>query len=213
MNIEPSGVLVVGICEIQTEKCTATTPAPITAVWALPPRRQINVCSSCLDEMVRSGDWQIGGARLKRRADVAVFDKYGNLQLVIEAKYIKPDEDTPSRAIQIRRNLLAHSGLPDSPFFLIVFPDHFYLWKKGLPDAYDRQADYAVYSEIFFKSFADKWRQSLENMSGNEFERLVSEWIKDLSKSSDTSKIPDWAQASGLYDAIKNGSVVTEAAV
>jgi|SRR5882724_5163490 hypothetical protein len=213
MNIEPSGVLIVGLCEVQTEKCTARVPAPITAVWALPARRQINVCSSCLDEMVRSGEWQIEGARLKRRADVAVFDKSGNLQLVVEAKYIKPNEDTLNRAVQIRRNLLVHSGIPDTPFFLIVFPAHFYLWKKGLPDTYDRQADYSIDTEIFLKPFADKWRQSFDHMSGVEFERLVSQWIKDLSNSNDTSKIPEWAQVSGLYEAIKNGSVVTEASV
>lgn len=213
MNVEPSGVLIVGLCGVQTERCAARVPAPITAVWALPARRQINVCSPCLDEMVRSGEWQIEGARLKRRADVAVFDKSGNLQLVVEAKYIESDQDTPTRAVQIRRNLLAHSGIPDSPFFLIVFPDRFYLWKKGLPDTYDRQADYSVDTEVLFKSFADEWRESLDYISAIEFERLVSEWIKDLSNSNDTSKIPDWARASGLYDAIKNGSVVTEAAV
>jgi hypothetical protein len=212
MNIEPSGVLIVGLCEVQTEKCTARVPAPITAVWTLPARRQINVCSPCLDEMVRSGEWQIEGARLKRRADVAVFDKSGNLQLVVEAKYMKPNEDSLKRAVQIRRNLLVHSGIPDSPFFLIVFPAHFYLWKKGLPDNYDRQADYSVDTGVFLDSFADKWK-TFDYMAGVEFERLVSQWIKDLSNSNDTSKIPDWARASGLYDAIKNGSVVTEAAV
>ena len=213
MNIDPSGVVIVGLCEVQTEKCTAKVPAPITAVWTSPARRQINVCSPCLDEMVRSGEWQIEGARLKRRADVAVFDKSGNLQLVVEAKYIKPNEDTLNRAVQIRRNLLVHSGIPDSPFFLIVFPAHFYLWKKGIPDTYDRQADYSVGTESFLNSFPDKWRDSFESQSGFEFERLVSEWIKDLSSSNDASHIPDWAQASGLYDAIKNGSVVTEASV
>lgn len=211
MNVEPSGVVIVGLCEIQTERCTAKFPAPITAVWALPARRQINVCSPCLDEMVRSGEWQIGGARLKRRADVAVFDKSGNLQLVVEAKNMRLDEDMPRRAIQIRRNLLAHSGIPDSPFFLIAFPHHFFLWKRGTPE--DRQADYSVDTETYFKSFANKWRQSFEKMSGIEFEQLVSQWIKELSNSDDASKIPDWAQASGLYDAIRNGSVVTEASV
>lgn len=213
MNIEPSGVLMVGVCDIQTEKCAAKVPASVTAVWALPARRQINVCSPCLDEMVRCGEWQIEGARLRRRADVAVFDKSGNLQLVVEAKCIGPNEATLNRAVQIRRNLLVHSGIPDSPFFLIVFPDHFYLWKKGLPDTYDRQADYSVDTEILFKSFGEKWRNSFEPMSGLEFERLVSEWIKDLSNSNDTSKIPDWARTSGLYEAIRNGSVVMEAAV
>jgi hypothetical protein len=163
--------------------------------------------------MVRSGEWEIEGARLKRRADVAVFDKSGNLQLVVETKYIQPNEDTLNRAVQIRRNLLVHSGIPDSPFFLIVFPDHFYLWKKGTTDTYDRQADYSVDTEIFLRGFADNWRQSFDHRSGFEFERVVSQWIKDLSNSSDTSKIPEWAQVSGLYDAIKNGSVVTEASV
>lgn len=210
MNIEPSGVVIAGVCEIQTEKCSAKVPAPITAVWALPARRQINVCSPCLDEMIRSGEWQIEGARLRRRADVAVFDKSGNLQLVVEAKYIRPEEDTLNRAVQIRRNLLAHSGIPDSPFFLIVFPGHFYLWKKGQPDTYDRKADYS--DKFFFKSFPE-WRTSLQHQPGIEFERLVSEWIKDLSNSNDESSIPAWAQVSGLYDAIKNGSVVSEAAV
>jgi hypothetical protein len=70
-----------------------------------------------------------------------------------------------------------------------------------------------VDTEIFFKSFAEKWRNSIEKMSGVVFEKLVSEWIKDLSNSNDTSKIPDWARASGLYEAIRNGSVITEAAV
>ena len=210
MNIEPSGVLTVGVCEVQTEKCSAKVPAPITAVWALPARRQINVCSPCLDEMIRSGEWQIEGARLRRRADVAVFDKSGNLQLVVEAKYIRPEEDTLNRAVQIRRNLLAHSGIPDSPFFLIVFPGHFYLWKKGPPDTYDRQADYS--DEFFFRSFPE-WRKSVHHQPGIEFERLVSEWIKDLSSSHDEASIPSWAQVSGLYEAIKNGSVVSEASV
>jgi hypothetical protein len=203
-------VLTVGVCDIQTEKCSAKAPAPITAVWALPARRQINVCSPCLDEMIRSGEWQVEGARLRRRADVAVFDKFGHLQLVVEAKFIRPEEDTLNRAVQIRRNLLAHSGIPDSPFFLLVFPGHFYLWKKGLPDTYDRQADYS--DKIFFKSFPD-WRKSLQHQPSIEFERLVSEWIKDLSSSDDESSIPAWAQVSGLYDAIRNGSVVSEAAV
>jgi len=60
---------------------------------------------------------------------------------------------------------------------------------------------------------SDKWRESFDYMVSVEFERVVSQWIKNLSSSNDTSEIPDWARASGLYDAIKNGSVVTAAAV
>lgn len=213
MNIEPSGVLLVGECDIQTEECTAKVPAPITAVWSSPARRQINVCSSCMEEMVRRGEWQNKGARIRHRADVAVFDKLGNLQLVVEAKYVKPNEDTSHRAVQIRRNLLAHSGIPNTPYFLIVFPDRSYLWKQGLPDRYDRQADYSMDSEIVLQSYAGECKAFGPSPRAFEFERLVSDWIEGLTTANDTSKIPEWARNSGLYDAIKNGSVVVEATI
>jgi hypothetical protein len=121
IKVEPTGVLFVGVCDIQTEVCTARTAAPVTAVWTLPARTQVNVCRSCLDEMVRQGEWQVEGARLRRRADVEVFDHAGNL--------------------------------------------------------------------------------------------LVSEWINDLLNLEDQSQVPDWVRSSGLYQAIKDGAAVEEAAV
>jgi hypothetical protein len=71
--------------------------------------------------MVRQGEWQVEGARLRRRADVEVFDHAGNL--------------------------------------------------------------------------------------------LVSEWINDLLNLEDQSQVPDWVRSSGLYQAIKDGAAVEEAAV
>ncbi len=67
MKVEPSGVVLVDECSVQTDVCTARTPRPITAVWALPGRRQINVCRACLDEMIRKGDWKVEGARAQPR--------------------------------------------------------------------------------------------------------------------------------------------------
>ena len=63
MKVEPSGVMLVDTCEIQTKRCVATSPAPITAVWTLPGRTQVNVCGACLDEQLRSGAWAADGAR------------------------------------------------------------------------------------------------------------------------------------------------------
>lgn len=213
IKVEPTGVLFVGVCDIQTEKCTARTAAPVTAVWPLPAREQINVCRSCLDEMVRRGEWQVEGARLRRRADVAVFDHAGNLQLVVEAKQAKPGEDTSKRAIQIRRNLLVHAGIPQTPFFLIAFPDHSYLWRRAFPDEYDRPADYHIDAQDIIQSYAKRHTTSIESLSGLEFEQLVSEWINDLINSEDESHMPEWVKSSGLYQAIKDGATVQEAAV
>ena len=213
IRIEPTGVLFVGICDIQTEKCTARTAGPITAVWSVPAREQVNVCRSCLDEMVRRGEWQVEGARLRRRADVAVFDHAGNLQLVVEAKQAKSGEDTFKRAIQIRRNLLMHSGIPQTPFFLIAFPDHFYLWIRTFPDEQDRPADYRIDATNIIQSYAKGHATDIEHLSALEFEKLVSEWIQDLINLEDESEVPDWVISSGLYQAIKDGAAVQEAAI
>lgn len=213
IKVEPTGVLFAGVCDIQTEKCTARTTAPVTAVWSLPAREQINVCRSCLDEMVRGGEWQVEGARLRRRADVAVFDHTGHLQLVVEAKQAKPGEDTFKRAIQIRRNLLVHAGIPQSPFFLIAFPDHFYLWKGTFPDEYDRPADYHIDARDIIQSYAKRHVINVETLSTSDFEHLVSEWINDLINLDDESLVPEWVKSSGLYQAIKDGAAVQEAAV
>jgi hypothetical protein len=67
MKVEPSGVIMMGECDIQTEKCVAKEdPAPITAVWSLPGRRQINVCKPCLEENIRRGKWIVEGARVRQ---------------------------------------------------------------------------------------------------------------------------------------------------
>lgn len=63
MKVEPSGVVMIGECNVQTERCVARKPAPITAVWTVPGRSQINVCSACLDEQIRIGEWIVEGAR------------------------------------------------------------------------------------------------------------------------------------------------------
>jgi hypothetical protein len=63
MKIEPSGVVMFGTCVVQTSVCVAKEPAPITAVWTVPGRTQINVCSACLDKQLRTGQWTIEGAR------------------------------------------------------------------------------------------------------------------------------------------------------
>lgn len=71
IQVEPSGVVMLSECAVRTPLCTALAPAPITAVWALPGRVQINVCRACLEEMVREAQWAISGARVSKRHEVA----------------------------------------------------------------------------------------------------------------------------------------------
>ena len=67
-RVEPSGVVLKGICNIKTEQCTAKEEGPITAVWGPPGRTQINVCRACLEEKMRLGEWEVEGARLREHA-------------------------------------------------------------------------------------------------------------------------------------------------
>ena len=59
MKIDASGVVMMGICSVQSERCTAKDkPSVVTAVWSSPGRRQIDVCAQCLVEMIQGGKWE-----------------------------------------------------------------------------------------------------------------------------------------------------------
>lgn len=65
MDIETSGVVMHGECDVHGERCTAKEKSsPITAVWTLPGRNQINVCHNCLTDQVKKGEWKIAGSRV-----------------------------------------------------------------------------------------------------------------------------------------------------
>ncbi len=63
-KVEPSGVVMTGVCDIQTSRCTAKEGGAITAVWGPPGRTQINVCRGCLEDKMRLGEWKVQGARV-----------------------------------------------------------------------------------------------------------------------------------------------------
>lgn len=67
-EVEASGVVMVGECAVRTAVCQAMKAAPITAVWTLPGRIQIDVCGACLHEKLGAGDWHMEGTRPAVRA-------------------------------------------------------------------------------------------------------------------------------------------------
>ncbi len=207
-TVEPTGILFTGICDIQTEKCTAQTTATLTAVWSSPGRRQINVCRSCLEEMIRSGEWRVDGARIGRRADVAVYDDTGKLQVVVEAKYRRYN-DTSTGAVEIRQNLLAHAGLQPAPFFMVAFPDHFYVWKQHVPEHDDRPADYDIDAREIVRKYSHQHEKNVQ-MNHREFEKLIYYWMNDMTHPKDESEVPEWMKSSGIYQRIKNGLAAQE---
>lgn len=216
MKIEPSGVILKDVCDIQTDRCVARQPAPITAVWTSPGRWQINVCSPCLEEQVRRGEWEIQGARIVRRADVAVYAPGRKLLLVAEVKK-SADVKTPLResAIHIHRNLITHSGIPGTLYFLLaLLPDSLYLWKgNGSADA-EREPDYEIKAQELLKPYFDLIATSPDQASQFQMETIIKLWLKDVVASKDASGVStEWLRDSGLYEALKNGAVEMETAI
>ena len=66
MKVETSGVVLRGECDVKTDYCEAKTHGALTAVWTPPGRTQTNVCRACLEEKVKSGEWEIEGARVSQ---------------------------------------------------------------------------------------------------------------------------------------------------
>jgi hypothetical protein len=222
MRIEPTGVILVDVCSIQTERCLAKQPAALTAVWTLPGRRQVNVCRPCLEEQVRSGDWEIEGARVEKRADVAVYSADKSLQLIVEIKKRPSNKTRPSKQMEFRdwakrihRNLLAHAGVPSAPYFLIaILPDYLYLWKDNSSSSLNAAPDYEIKAKDVLQTYFDKLSSPPDTASEHQLEAIVTTWLKDIVHAEPSEdKYLKWFYDSGLYNATKDGSVIMEARV
>ena len=215
MKIELSGVVMIGECEIQTRYCTALKPAPVTAVWGSPGRRQINVCRQCLEEMIRLGEWESPGAHITRIFDIAVYDKADQIQLVVEVKK-RPYEvatDLEDWATRIHRNLLVHSGIPSSAFFLFAISSSpFYLWTRSQATEVEAPPQYTVDSQVLLSSYLPS--NFLGNSVEKQYEGAIYAWLSDLVQTQETPQhdsSQSWLFESGLLSAIQGGHVVREA--
>lgn len=147
-------------------------------------------------------------------ADVAVYGSNGQLQLVVEVKNrANVSTDWVSR---IRRNLLVHKMLPNAPYFLLVLPDKLYLWENTSP-IIQTPPNFTSSTSVIFSMATAHQVNLLDDISEYGLELLVSSWLEFIVHSDlDPTMSQDdlsWLFESGLYGAIKNGSVVAGVAV
>jgi hypothetical protein len=142
-------------------------------------------------------------------ADIAVYSPDHQLQLVVEVK--GKTDATPQWAAQIRRNLLAHSIIPPVPFFLLASRDHFYLWRNGAPALDPKLPDYVVDSRDVIAPYINNTPISLDRIGDSSLQLIITSWLNLLTNSSLSRETVGanerWLFDSGLYDAIRNGSV------
>lgn len=143
-------------------------------------------------------------------ADFVVHSPDDRIQLVVEVKSMNGASD--EWAAKMRRNLLAHSMIPRSRFFLLALPEFFYLWRDNIAIE-SVPADYKVRARDALSHYVDDI--DLEELSEPGFELLISSWLNHLVSSritKDAAPELSWVFDSGLYESINGGSVETETA-
>lgn len=146
-----------------------------------------------------------------RRVDIAVYSPGRKLQLIVEIK--RKLGASTKWATRMRHNLLAHSFMPHSPYFLLVLPDFFYLWTDATPVNNLAEPDYTVEAAKILAPYL-KPTLSLKNLSRYGLELLTISWLEDMVRTDLQQDSVDpnlqWILDSGLYESIAHGSVAIE---
>ncbi len=145
------------------------------------------------------------------RVDVAAYSPNGELKLVVEVKASKGvSEDWGGK---LRRNLAVHGLVPNTKFFLLALPSHFYLWL----DAQSLEmtpADYKVPTPDVLQPYLLELNS--EGLTGQSLELLIVAWLRDLMNSELTRESAGsklwWLFDSGLFESIHHGSLSVQVA-
>jgi hypothetical protein len=148
-------------------------------------------------------------------ADLALYNHNGQLAAIA---VIKNKLGTSREwAAQLRRNLFAHGNFCPIDFFLLVTPDHLYLWKHAgttaalVPPTYDVEAE-PIFAPYFKSASVDP-----RHASGYAFELVVVAWLSDLIQSEgnweEHANGQSWLVESGFLTAVRNGRIEYEVIV
>ncbi|MEO0012941.1 MAG: hypothetical protein RLZZ535_1330 [Cyanobacteriota bacterium] len=146
--------------------------------------------------------------------DLSVDNRNGQLALVVEVK--RKTNVSPEWAAKLRRNILAHGIFPKAPYFLMVFPDKFYLWSNA--QAYQDQSEptYTIDASPILQPYFERAGVTADQISGASLELVVTSWIGEIIHSNQLPENIDasqqWLIESGLYAALAGGKFEHEAA-
>ncbi|WP_287455814.1 hypothetical protein [Leptolyngbya sp. UWPOB_LEPTO1] len=146
--------------------------------------------------------------------DLSVDNRSGQLTLVVEVK--RKTNVSPEWAAKLRRNILAHGTFPKAPYFLMVFPDKFYLWSNS--QAYQDQSEptYTIDAFPILQPYFERAGVVADQISGASLELIVASWLGEIIHSNQLPENIDasqqWLIESGLYAALVGGKLEHEAA-
>ena len=148
------------------------------------------------------------------RADLALYNRDGQLIAVVEVK--NKLGTSAIWAAQLRRNILAHGGFQNAPYFLLMTPDRIYLWKDAGIAPVPTSPTYERAAQDIFSSYFDQSAIEPSEVSGAAFELIVAAWLENLvraaDKPEDLTSEAIWLVESGLLSAIQDGRLEYEVA-
>lgn len=145
------------------------------------------------------------------KIDLAIYDKNQQLVLTVETKRLTGMTDEWAR--QLRRNLIAH-GYPEAKYFLLATPDKFFLWLGVNNGIEPTRPDYVAEAIQVLGPIYAEYGTTPDDASSFIFGQVVSRWLKSVMYPgySDSVKMPEWTDESGLAKAIFQGDFQAEIA-
>lgn len=145
--------------------------------------------------------------------DLSVDDRNGQRTLVVEIK--RKTDASPEWVTRLRRNLLAHGTFSTAPYFLMVFPDRFYLWTDAA-DQDQIEPTYSVDGHSILQPYLERAGVAANQISEQSLELIITSWLSEIISSDklpeDIDETQRWLVDSGLYAALVGGKFEHEAA-
>lgn len=142
------------------------------------------------------------------RHDIVIQNPDGKFVAVIEVKSYK--DLTRDVATELRRNLMFHTLLPQTPYFLLMSQDKGFLWEEAWRKGPESPPTY----EFPMDNVITRYRKSKqgEKPFGRELESLALRWLNDLAKAQIlTNEEPEKTLAlAGFTNSVKEGTVMVE---
>jgi hypothetical protein len=137
--------------------------------------------------------------------DLLVDSRDGELVLAVEIR--RKTNVSPEWAAKFRRNILSDGNLPKAPYFLMVFPDKFYLWSDV--NNQDGVEPTLIDANPILQPYFERAGITAENISDQSLELIILSWLEEIIHSERLPKNIDssqqWLLKSGLYGALLGG--------
>lgn len=155
--------------------------------------------------------------------DIVAYDRDRHLILAAELKTkLGASSEWANRFL---KNLGNDKGISLPKYFLLAFPDQFYLWKEISKPLKQIEPSYHIDARPIFQSYfkrfgigINKIGIDVDKISHDSFELLLTSWLREII---DPDKIRDittdesfkWFVESGLYKDMIGGSIECEVVV